>query len=333
MNSKRILVLVSIAIIAILTIIASERLSSKKPSEQTLKFFNDKIGAFVIKDASGSITLHKKGDIWVVSPGVATNVNSTTKNFATDSASVAVALEKLSSMKRSDIISENREKQSIFEVDSAKGLYLEAFDNNGNSKGSVIIGKSGPDWNSNYVRSANSNKVYTVEGGVRYSFFTELNRWRDKLMIAFNSASVKNISIIKKDTAITITKADTGKGWNIVSPIQGSAKADQIDGLLSALSHFSAADFQDSVLNDSVTGLLKPQLTISIGLANGSKKISIGSKRADGKYYAVVEGKENLYLINDNDFTNFNKDLNSLKVEVPKEEKTAAAPNTQAKRN
>lgn len=327
MNSKRILVLASIAIIAILTIITSEKLGNKKPSEQTLNFFNDKIGAFVIKDGSGSVTLHKKGDIWVVSPGVAAKVNSTSQDFATDSASVAIALEKLTSMKRSDIVSENREKQSIFEVDSAKGLFLEAFDNNGNSKGSIIIGKSGPDWNSNYVRSANSNKVYTVVGGVRYSFFTELNRWRDKLMIAFNSASAKNISIVNKDASITITKADTGKSWNIVSPIQCPAKTDQIDGLLSTLSHFSAADFQDSVLSDSVTGLLKPQLTISFGLANGSKKISIGSKRADGKYYAVVEGKENVYLVNDNDFTNLNKDLNSLKAEPPKEEKMAAKKN------
>ncbi len=70
MNTKKLLILVSIAVIAILAIVLNEKLSSKEPSEQSLKFFDDKIGSFVIKDSAGTVTLRKKGDVWVASNGV-----------------------------------------------------------------------------------------------------------------------------------------------------------------------------------------------------------------------------------------------------------------------
>ena len=330
MTSKRLLALVSITVIAVLVIIINAKLSNQKPSEQSLKFFNDKIGAFVIKDPSGTVTVHKKGDLWVASHGVkgvegvesqvvgsTPQVGSVSGDFATDSASVAIALEKLSDMKKSILISENSDKQAIFEVDTAKGLFVEVFDLSGKSKGSVLIGKSGPDWNSNYIRSVGSNKVYTVDGGIRNSFFTDITRWRDKLMMSFDKASTKSILLVKgSDSTISLTKADSGSTWNIISPITSIAKNDQVEGILSTLSRFNATDFQDSELTDSAMGFTKPQLTISIGLAGGSKKISIGAKRDDGKYYAMVEGKPTVYLINDSEFTSLNKDLNSLK-EVP----------------
>lgn len=345
MTTKRLLTLVSIAVIAVLVIIMSEKLSNKKPSEQSLKFFNDKVGSFVIKDASGAVTIHKKGDVWVASHGVngATSagtqgISSTSQaapvsgDFPTDSASVAIALEKLSDMKRSVLISENREKQAIFEVDTVKGLFVEVFDLSGKSKGSVLIGKNGPDWNSNYVRSIGSNEVYTVDGGIRNSFFTDILRWRDKLIMSFDKASVKNISLVKGDgQVVALTKADSGTTWNIVSPIQFVAKIDQVEGILSTLSRFNTTDFQDAVLPDSVMGFAKPELTITIGLASGSKKISIGAKRPDGKCYAMVEGKPTVYLINDSDFTGLNKDLNSLKNEPIKEPTKGPSSATPAK--
>lgn len=332
MTTKKLLTLVSIAVIAVLVIIMSEKLSNKKPSEQSLKFFNDKIGSFVVKDASGAVTVRKKGDVWVASNGVNGVVSTGTQgigstpqaapvsgDFPTDSASVAIALEKLSDMKRSVLISENPGKQTIFEVDTAKGLFVEVFDLAGKSKGSVLIGKNGPDWNSNYVRSIGSNEVYTVDGGIRNSFFTDIMRWRDKLMMSFDKASAKSISLVKGDgSAISLTKADSGTVWNIISPIQSVAKADQVEGILSTLSRFNATDFQDAALADSVMGFAKPELTVAIGLASGSKKISIGAKSADGKYYAMVEGKQTVYLINEGDFTGLNKDLSSLKDEPVK---------------
>lgn len=324
MNTKKLLILVSIAVIAILAIVFNEKLSSKKPSEKSLKFFDDKIGSFVIKDSTGSVTIRKKGDVWVVS-----NDKSSSKEYPTDSASVAVALEKISGMKRSVLISENRDKQSLFEVDSSKGLFLEVFDLSAKSKGAMFIGKSGPDWNSNYVRLTSSDQVYTVEGGIRYSFFTELNRWRDKVMMSFDKESAKTITMVTKNgSAINLTKADSGKGWNLIAPVQSTAKADEVDGILSTLSRLNATDFQDSLISDTALGFTKPELTISVGFANGSKKLSIGAKRSDGNYYAMIEGKETVYIVGQYDFSNLNKDLNTLKEEPPKAADTKKSPAT-----
>jgi hypothetical protein len=338
MKSKKLLLLVSVAVVAILVIVLNEQLSNKKPSEKSLKFFNDKAGSFVVKDASGSVTVHKKGESWVVSRGISrgnqsaaqpvgTQSSSTVTDFATDSAAVAMALEKIDMMKKEVLISENQDKQAIFEVDTAKGTFLEVFDTKGTSLGSVYIGKDGPDWNSNYVRSKGSNKVYTVSGGIRMSFFSDMTRWRDKLMLSFDKTTAKNLSLVKKDgSTITLAKADTGTSWNITAPVQEQAKTDQIETILNTLARFNAVDFQDLALSDSATGFAKPELTILTGLSNGNKKITFGTKRTDNKCYVKIEGKETVYLINDTDFNNLNKDLNSFKIEAPKEAPKPAAP-------
>jgi len=256
------------------------------------------------------VTVHQKGDVWVVSPGV----NSSSPEYPTDSASVAIALEKLSGMKKGELASKNPEKQSIFEVDTVKGMSVEVFNAAGKSLGTILIGKNTPDWNSNYVRQDKSNDVYTAAGGIGYSFFTDITRWRDKLIMSFDKSLAKNITLIRKDgTSIALAKADSGNTWNIITPEQCAAKSDQADGIISKLALFNAVGFQDTVLADSVFGLTKPELVVSIGLKNGAKKITFGAKRADGKNYAMVDGRETIYLVNDYDVNALNKELKDLK--------------------
>jgi len=323
MNSKKLLPIAAIAIIAIVIMIVSENLNKKRPPESALKFFNEKINSFIVKNTSGAVTLHKKGDLWVVSNGaknptvmsgpVGSTSDSATVAYPTDSATVVIALEKLSGLTKGDKVSANIEKQAIFEVDTAKGTSIEVFNVTGKSLGTIIIGKNTPDNNGNFVRMAGSNDVYNVAGNIAYSFFTEVNRWRDKVMMTFDKSLATSLTLIKKDgRTISITKADSGNVWNIVSPVMALAKNDQIDGILSGLSRFIANDFQDTAIADTVSGFAKPELVVTVGLKSGSKKITIGAKRADGKYFAMVDGKEQMYLVNDYDVNGFNKDLKDL---------------------
>jgi hypothetical protein len=328
MSSKKLLPIAAIAIIAIVIMIVSENLNRKRPPESTLKFFNEKINSFIVKNTSGTVTLHKKGDLWVVSRGakntaaiagpVGSQTDTTSADYPTDSSSVVIALEKLAGMKKGDKVSANVEKQAIFEVDTVKGTSIEVFNVAGKSLGTIIIGKNTPDNNGNFVRLAGSNDVYNVGGNIGYSFFTDVNRWRDKVMMTFDKALATSLTLIKKDgKTISITRADSGNVWNIVSPEKALAKNDQIDGILSGLSRFIVNDFQDTAVADTVSGFAKPELVVTIGLKTGSKKITFGAKRADGKYFAMVDGKEQMYLVNDYDVDGFNKELKDLKDTVP----------------
>lgn len=337
MSSKKLIPIAAIAIIGILVIVVSENLSKKRPSESTLRFFNEKANSFVVKNASSAVTLHKKGDLWFVSRGVkktavvsgpvGSQPDSSGADYPTDSATVAIALEKLAGMKKGDIVSSNPEKQSLFEVDTVSGTSIEVFSIGGKLLGTIIIGKTTPDNNGNFVRMVGSNDVYNVGGNIGYSFFTDIDRWRDKVMITFDKSLATSLTLINKNgKTISMTKADSGNVWNIITPEKVQAKNEQVDGILSGLSRFTAVDFQDTALADSVTGFAKPELVVSIGLKAGSKKITFGAKRDDGKYFTMVDGKEQIYLVNDYDVTGFNKELKDLKDAVPVDPATTAKP-------
>jgi len=249
-----------------------------------------------------------------MSSPVGSQQDSGSADISTDSANVVIALEKLASMKKGDKASANAEKQAIFEVDTVKGTSIEVFNTTGKSLGTFIIGKSTPDNNGNFFRMIGSNDVYTVGGNIGDAFFTDITRWRNKLLLNFDKSLVTSLTLVKKDgKTISMTKADSGNVWNIVAPEKAPAKFDQVDGILEALSRYSTSNFQDTAIADTVSGFNKPELAVTIGLKAGSKKIIFGAKRADNKIYALVDGKEQIYLVNDFEVASFNKDIKDLK--------------------
>jgi hypothetical protein len=332
MKGNKLFYAIVILVIAVLTIIISENLSNKSPSESEKKFFpslsESSIAAISIKDSNDSVRVRRKGDIWVVDAyqtssttpsGLPMESDSTkpavkSRTFQADSASISSVLEKILKMEKGVLISDNQEKQSIFEVDSSKGTLVELWDATGKSLGSFRIGKNGADWSSNYVRMTGSNSVYMVGGSLRYAFFSDHKRWRDKTITSFDKSTVKRISLIRKDGAsVAVAKADSGNAWNIVEPTPAVAKTDQIEEILNATYRLNASDFEESETSDSAMGFTRPELTVVIGFSNdATRKIIFGSKNENNKYRVRTDGKEHVFLVNDYDFDKLNKDLEKL---------------------
>lgn len=344
MKGNKLFYAVAILVIAVLTIVISENISNKSPSESEKKFFpglsESSISAITIKDSNDSVKIRRKGEIWVVesfqpptlnSAGISIGSDSSTpaasnKIYQADSASITSVLEKIIKMEKGVLISDNQSKQSLFEVDSAKGTLVDLWDATGKSIGSFRIGKNGADWSSNYVRMTGSNSVYMVSGSLRYSFFSDQKRWRDKIITSFDKSSVKRISLIRKNgSSLAIAKADTGNTWNVVEPTQAVAKADQIDEILNTTYRLSAFDFDESGANDSAMGFTQPELTVVISFPNdATRKIIFGSKDANNKYRVRTDGKEHVFLVNDHEFDKLNKDLAKITGEEPKEAAVAS---------
>lgn len=337
MKGNKLFYAVVTLVLAILAIGISENIKKKSPSEGEKKFFpnltESAISAITIKDSKDSVKIRRKGDIWLVE---AYNTDSPSANLAivadsgkpvqektyqADSASIVSAVEKLVKMEKGVLVSDNQAKQSIFEVDSSKGILVEVFDGTAKSAGSFRIGKNGADWTSNYVRMTGSNSVYMVSGSIRYSFFSDQKRWRDKTIMSFDKSTAKRISLVKKQgTSLSLAKADTGSGWNISEPVKTAAKVDQVDEILNTVANFKAADYDESEQNDSAMGFTNPELVVVIGFPDdASKQITFGSKNSDGKYRVRAEGKNHIFLINDYEFDKLNKDLEKLKNEESKE--------------
>jgi len=348
MKKNKLLIWGSVLVIVILIFVVIEVLKDKKPSEKATKFFPDasteSITAIRIKDQNGSVRIVRKGDLWVVAKtadesetGVdltnpmqentdstandtsETKVEKIKKDLPADSASVVTALEKIVAMKKDVLISENPEKQSIFEVDTANGILVEIWKNDNESMGSFFVGKRAADWSSNYVRMLGSDLVYSTSGNIRSSFFSERDRWIDKAILSFDRASATKVSLFKKgaSSVITIEKSsDTSTVWNIAEPVKSPAKSEEVDEIISTLSNFKANQIEEYAFSESVMGFTEPELVATISIPGGSKKIIVGNKKEDtSNFWVKTEGKDVVFLVNDYEIQKLDKTVEGLKQE------------------
>jgi hypothetical protein len=339
MSGKKMIFAVVAIVVAILVIVIGEKAGKQKPSDKSLLFFpglaQKDITALEMTDANGKVRIQRKGDIWILANSGA---NSTSANpimgattpaadayeFQADSSSLVSILEKIVAIKKDQVISSNPEKQSLFEVDSAKGLLVEVFDQNGKSRGSFRLGKNGPDYSSCYVRMAGSNDVYMVGGNIRYSFFTDSKRWRDKTVIKFDQNTASNIAIMKKDGSKIVLGKDST--WSIKEPIQSPAKVSEIQSILSGLSRLIAADIDTLTQENPAAGLESPELVVAVTLNNKTvKNVVFGAKNGSSQYYVKTDGKPHVYLVGESEFNKFNITADKLKEEPSQSAADSAA--------
>jgi hypothetical protein len=351
MKTKQIVILGTILIIVIVCVVLFEKLSSgpfdsKKASGKDAHFFPgysiDNCSAFMVTDKSGSVKLKQKGGTWVVSPveNEAEEEESasiieedkgkdTDSGYPADSSSVATALDKITKLKKDELISTNPEKQSVLEVDTVKGTLVEVWDSQNKSLGKVIIGKNGPDWNSHFVRQMGTNDVYRVGESVKYSFFTDEKRWRDKTIIKFDKTFAKKITITKKDTVpVVLEKSTDTTGtaiWNITAPISAKTDSEIVTRIVDDLADVKTAEWETSdTLTDEDMGFTDPTLVVSVEMEDGGlKNLYVGNKKEDkSKYWVKTDGTDAIFLAYDSKFNNIRKPVEEIqfKEEEKKEE-------------
>jgi len=336
MNTKKLITLAAVLAVIVALIIAANQLGSRKPSAKSLAFFpkfsEQTCSSILIVEKADSVRIRKKGDVWIVAPfasdagtapvmaGTEPEAAGTGVEYPADSASIATALEKLTGMKRDDLISQNPEKQSLFEVDSARGIYVEAFDEKQKSYGGFYIGKSGPDYSSHYVRLVGSNDVYSVSNSIRYSFFADRKRWRDKLVVSFDRGQAEKIVIAKQaGNTFVIDKSTDTSGqarWSLSTPQQAPAKTQAMDDLLNTLSNFRCADYEENAaLADTAMGFGAPELVVTVTLSGGTeKKVVVGKmKEPEKKFWVRTPDRKFTYLFDEWNISKLDKNIGDLK--------------------
>jgi hypothetical protein len=355
--NKNLPLLAVVLIVLIGIIVISNQLQNKKPSEQSLVF----LPQFSLQDCSelrviegkDSAKIVRKATGWFVvaaqtqaaAPLGMQNAAATQSpgdEYPADSAAVQAALDKLKSLKKDDLISRNPQKQSELEVDSGKGVSVEALNDKGKSLGSIYIGKSGSSWDSHFIREKGSNDVYLASGNVKYSFFGDAKRWKDKTITKFDKAFIKSLHIAKGDSAaidvvkINASPTDTSKkeGWEIEKPEQFKAKKEKVEDILNSFSRLNAAEFETdkSISNDSM-GFAKPSLVLSATTQNGeTKTVIVGKKKGSSGQYWVKnpENTKAIFLLAEYSFNSLNQGLGALK-DVPEVKKETEKSSSTAK--
>ena len=344
MDSRKLLQLTVLLLALVGIIVVANKLSGPRQSAKDTKFFptftEANCASILIAQGPDSVRLSKRGDVWMesnptLSAQSANALQSTPsaverkREYPADSALAATALEKLGKMTRGELLSQNVEKQSLFEVDSARGTYVEAFDGKGVSLGAILIGKNGADWSSAFVRAMGSNNVYSVGGNVKSSFFADRKRWRNKLVMKFDESLAEKIVLAKQGgTTISLEKkSDTTvpASWRLVGSDSGTVLTDKVNEILSAASNLHALDYEEQALSDSAMGFAAPELVLNISLKGGSmRRLIVGRKKetSSNQFWVRTNDKPYTFLVEDFTIQKFDKNVNGLK---GIEEKTSPA--------
>lgn len=317
MKNKNLAVSAALLVLIVAAIMVGKMLSQKSADSKNNNFvpnFSEAAcGGFTVTGAGKSVSIMKKNGSWVVTgnqvvQGSAPGVDSAfqpeaqpTRDYPADSAAVHTALGKLTAMEKGDLISQNPEKQAQLEVDSTKGRLVTVYNASGKTLATFFIGKSGPDWNSNYVREKGSNEVYTVAGSIKYAFFNDNNRWRDKVLTQFDKTQVQTIALNKKGIKPLVLKevpADSNgvASWEIAGQ---PAKQSAVDAVLGTLSNLRATDYEDSSFTDDIMGFAAPNLTITVTLRDGNEQsLVLGVEKAtSGKLWVRSSKKPDFTLL------------------------------------
>lgn len=92
---------------------------------------------------------------------------------------VIEALHALQQMATTSLVSENPERQSLYQVDKI-GLQIRAFDRDGQLLAQAYVGKQGPDFFSTYVRREGEEQVYLTRESLQGRFPVQSEYWRSK---------------------------------------------------------------------------------------------------------------------------------------------------------
>ena len=183
MKSKKIIAGIAALLLVTAVFIVTGKLDSRSPAGHNRAFFPhleaQSITSLVITEGENSVTLNNDNGSWTVSKTLEE------QTYPADGAAVQFAVESIISLKKGDLVSDNPANQSTFQVDDSNSMNVQIFASNNSTAAAVLhIGKTGPDWNSSYVRKNGTNSVYSVSGVLRHLLFHDIERWRAKEMEA-----------------------------------------------------------------------------------------------------------------------------------------------------
>ncbi|OGJ49554.1 hypothetical protein A2335_02110 [Candidatus Peregrinibacteria bacterium RIFOXYB2_FULL_32_7] len=241
---------------------------SIKKSKTTFFFQNldtEQITAVAILNSKKeNIEINKIEDQWIIS------VN----NYLADQDVIKNLLDTIKNLKSSEIVSKNAnnfEKYSLGDNNSVQ-VKLKVKDE---IKAKFYIGTQGPNFNSQFFRIPEENKVFLIEENLSSKFDKTTDDFRDKTIVNINSEEIENVKI--NNTEVIDLQSISAK----LNPLKAN-------GLIDAGDEVLQAETQD----------LGP-FDIEIKLKNKIEPIilHIGAKSQDNNYFVTTNFTDQMYTV------------------------------------
>ena len=322
MKLKHNLILLIILIIFASAVLLFERPfenETKKTREEAPPLFPDlkveQVKKMVVKKNNTTTILENRDDLWYLLDK---------EEYPADSALIEGVIRKIQGFKKINLASRKKDKHSLFEVKEGMGVEVTLFGSKEKELARFIIGKTGPDFLSTYIRKADADDIYLYDDYLRADFDKQVNNWRDKTLLAFNPNEVVTLTInkLKEKETIVLTK-DTQENWQLEEPISSLAENPPTEKLLTILGNLKAADIADEEKELKDSGIDDPAYQITVGLKdNRNKTLLVGNKNERDQYYAKSNEKKYLFLLDRNTVENLVPKVKDLqKAKTKSEEK------------
>ncbi|MCD6382689.1 MAG: DUF4340 domain-containing protein [Candidatus Hydrothermae bacterium] len=278
---KLLIILVILALLAFLV----ERSRTRKLSPHLKRLISEKqtekIDRIIISREGDTSRLIRENDTWYV--------EILGKKKKTDEKKVDRLFGTLDSL-RGELVSSSGERYGEYEVDEKglRALFLSSDD----TVLDIIVGKSGPDFNSSYVRKTDEEGVYLVNRYLRSVFYPNPDRWRDRKIVEFDRDSIEEFSVRKGKKYCRVVREDT-----LYVVKEGDCDTSKIRSFLGTWSRLTAVSFDDTI-SVAAAGLDKPQYIVTLVPVKGEEvKLTVGKKDDKNRYYLSKEGDEQIYII------------------------------------
>lgn len=238
----------------------------------------------ITSPAKSAVVLQLSGTDWQVS------TPEDTTSYAADSSAVQALLDALAALTTVSMVSHNPGRHALYEVSPETGLRVEALDSAGRTA-AVLIGKNGPNIFSTFVRAADSDNVYLVDGILQGTANKTLNEWRDKTVFKLDPALVRAYTV-SGERSLSLLK--NGDAWQAGSGETVNAEA--AAQVIRTFAWLTAADFAEGPLEEF--GLARPSRTITAELADGtSATLLLGQNANAFQQFAKTAAADTVYII------------------------------------
>ncbi len=305
-KSLTILVVILIALFAVYYLVSkSEKAEFRgKKIENFVGLDSSAVNQITITTRDSTVSFKKSGGEWMVEqygkfrpvePGVANEI-------------VRLA----SDLSVGPIVSSNPDKQALYQVDSTAGRLI-TFSRDGARQGELIVGKSGADFQSSYVRLPGSDDVYLASHNITRLVQRPVDQFRDKAVIKLDPGQIKGIKVSSHDYNFTAASGDSL--WELTTKGGKSATIPQ-QQMQSWLAQIANLRVNSFLSPDSAASIdfSKPTAEVEISVS-GSNPVTIqllkaGKEASD--YFLKTSLSDELYSVREWVYKGLIKDPKTL---------------------
>lgn len=279
-----VIVLVILAGIVLLLRLGGGRPKGEEPL--VAGFERDLAHRIVIDGRDGRTVLERQGDIWIV---------TSEDSFPAEAGAVDKILERIQGFSRRDIVSTNPEKQAIYQVDST-GTEVRVEDATGVALASFILGKVGPDYQSTFVRSTNSDEVALTAGYLAGTFERGKRTWQDLAIFALEPSNITEMILSRPAETIGLARDNTGQ-WHITQPESAACDQNIVQKLARTLAYLRSDEIVGRTPVDG-SGLDRPDSLVWFRLVDGTEEsLLFGGPAAGVSVYAKRQTDDIVYRL------------------------------------